>query len=246
MRRFLIDNRQGQESLLWLSPEESRHAVKVLRMKQGEKINVFDSEGHEFEARISQIDPKGRVQIEILTEKKQQRISQISLHVAQSFLQKSKMDWIVEKSCEIGIASLIPLESEFSMVHPKGESIGRMQARWERILLEAAKQSGNVGRLRIYEPMDLKTLFSRLKEYDFKFLFHPSASNDTPNSVLEEIKNHTKPLNVILLIGPEGGFSDREVQCAEDAGVRTVCLGQNILRAETAFVVLAGIFKLLT
>lgn len=241
MHRFFIGKKQEDENLLWLSPEESRHAVKVLRIKKGESILAFDASGNEYESKVYEIDSEGRLRIEILKSHKRKISNSARIHVAQGFLQKQKMDWIVEKACELGIASLIPLKSEFSMVNPKGDSVERIQNRWDRIIQSAAKQSGNLDLLQVSEPMDFTAAVKKAKESKNRFLFHPYKSDLNLKQAVE-----TKSDDLFLFIGPEGGFSEKEVKLARESGIQTVSCGENILRAETAFVVLAGIFKILS
>ncbi|MBI4972100.1 MAG: 16S rRNA (uracil(1498)-N(3))-methyltransferase [Candidatus Omnitrophica bacterium] len=245
MHRFFIDRKQEHEISLWLSPEESRHAVKVLRIKKGGLIRAFDHTGCEYEAKVCDIDLDGRVQIEIVTTLKKDIPIGFRIHVAQGFLQKQKMDWIVEKACEIGISTLIPLKSEFSMVNPKGDAIERIQNRWSRIAQAAAKQSGNLTIPQILEPLAFSGALQQAKKSNVRFLFHPYSAKLNLHQAVEKAASKTKPVDVFLLVGPEGGFSEKEVKLADEAGIETVGLGQNILRAETAFVVLAGGFKLL-
>ena len=240
MHRFFIGKKQEDESLLWLSPEESRHAVKVLRIKKGESVLAFDSSGNEYESKVHEMGPDGRLQVEVLKLHKRAVSNSVCIHIAQGFLQKQKMDWIVEKACEIGVSSLVPLKSEFSMVNPKGDSLDRIQNRWNRIIQSAAKQSGNVNLLQISEPMDFKSAVEKSKESQFRFLFHPHKVELNLKQAVEEISG-----DVFLFIGPEGGFSEKEVDFSKMSGIRTIGLGENILRAETASVVLAGIFKLM-
>ncbi len=246
MRRFFVENTDTKNSSLWLSSEESRHAVKVLRISEGETVLIFDNKGDEYEAKISKIQSKEKVQIQLI-KKKPREEENLKLRVAQGFLQKQKMDWIVEKACEIGVKQLIPLETEFSMVHPGQDSFEKIKSRWERISIEAAKQSGNVRTVEIGALQKFETFIKNLPDSELKFIFHPYQADFSLKDSLAEVEARTgkKPFDVLLLIGPEGGFSEDEVQLARSKGIKTVSLGKNILRAETAFIVLSGIFKIL-
>ena len=241
MHRFFIGKKQENENLLWLSPEESRHAVKVLRIKKGESILAFDSNGNEYESKVHEVDSRGKLQIEVVRMIKRSVSQSARIRVAQGFLQKQKMDWIVEKACELGINSLIPLKSEFSMVNPKGDSVERIQNRWSRIIQSAGKQSGNLNLLEVSEPMDFTDAVKKAEESKGRFLFHPYKADLSLKQAVEK-----KLDDLFLFIGPEGGFSEKEVSLARESGIQTVGCGENILRAETAFVVLAGIFKILS
>ncbi|MBI4397856.1 MAG: 16S rRNA (uracil(1498)-N(3))-methyltransferase [Candidatus Omnitrophica bacterium] len=250
MHRFFIEQINENENLLWLSPEESRHAIGVLRLKEGNKIFVFDATGNEFEARISTIQSKNQVQVELLAKQFFEPAS-IELLVAQGFLQKHKMDWIVEKACEIGVGELIPLETEFSMMHLSSEAFRKVKNRWHKILLGAAKQSGNVRMSRLADVTDFDSFLENLPGYEKAFLFH--SGKDAEINVypaFEEVRaliqkrKEKKPFRLLIFIGPEGGFSKNEVESAKQKGIRSVGLGKNILRAETAFAVISGWFKI--
>lgn len=244
MHRFYIQNIPKREGALWLSPEESRHAIKVLRIQCGELVLVFDAEGNEFEARISEIEGDRRAQIKILSERPKYE-EKIQVHVAQGYLQKQKMDWVVEKGCEIGIRSFYPLTTEFSVVQPKQEIFKKIRERWQRKVREAAKQSGNVHLMEIRGSCKFNDLLNELPKFDVKFMFHPYESDIDLKQAVRKVDGR-QSLNLLLLIGPEGGFSEREVKTARQEGVEVVSLGHSILRAETAFAVLSGIFKLIT
>ncbi len=247
MRRFFVDHIE-EECCLWLNAEESRHAVKVLRFSEGDKLLVFDSSGKEYEAEISSISSDSKVQVRILKEV-QKKPENILLSVAQGFLHKQKMDELVEKACEIGLHELIPVMTEFSAYQLKQSAYSKVLERWKRILTAARKQSGNIRPFSLGELSSLEKVLEQTAEFDYSFAFHPDRDalvlKEVVQKILQKQAGSVSPVKILLLIGPEGGFSESEIQSMKAANVSIVQLGSSILRAETAFVALSSIFKLL-
>lgn len=174
----------------------------------------------------------------------------IYLKVAQALPQKRKMDDLVEKAEELGIQELWVLETQRSVVKMRGEGAERARKRWERIVIEAAKQSGTPFLTRIEGPVSFrKVLEERIESGDRAFLFHPDPKGISFSKVVEELKNLEKeksPASAFLFLGPEGGFTPEEVRWAESRGVRKVFLGSSTLRVETAFLGVVSAIRLMT
>jgi 16S rRNA (uracil1498-N3)-methyltransferase len=161
------------------------------------------------------------------------------LKVAQALPQKRKMDDLVEKAEELAVQELWVLETRRGVVKMGKEAQERARNRWERIVIEAAKQSGSPVLTKVGGPISFeKVVTEKLEVSDRAFLFHPDPAGLPFGEMVKEMERQgeeerTSP--VFLFFGPEGGFTEEEVQLAESFGVRKVFLGDSVLRIETAF-----------
>ena len=235
-RRFFVDSDFSDDRpSLKLSHRETFHLHQVLRLKPGDACRVFNSKGQEAVAVIETISEKEgtRLKLEKIFPSKEGRLH---LKIGQALPQKGKMDTLVQKAEELGVHELWVLETERTVVKMKAEAGTRAQRRWERIVIEAAKQSGNSVLTRVEGPLPFKkVLEENLGPSDRGFIFHPDPAGTPFRSVIDELRKTNAPASLFLFLGPEGGFSEREVQEAESRGVRKVWLGDSILRLETAF-----------
>jgi len=160
------------------------------------------------------------------------------LKVAQAMPQKGKMDRLVEKAEELAIQELWALETKRSVVKMRVEARSRVRERWERIVVEAAKQSGSSVLTRVEGPVPFETVIrEKLERSDRAFLFHPDPRGLSFSAFVEQIREpegETLP-PAFLFFGPEGGFDEDEVRLAESRGAKKVFLGDSVLRLETAF-----------
>ncbi len=212
-------------NMVTLSPEESRHCVKVLRHKKGDIIHLIDGQGNMYEAEIVQPDTRGTV-VEIKEKHSDFGRVPYNLDVALPPLKSNaRYEWFVEKVTEIGVTGIIPVITKYAQknnIKPE---------RLEKILISAAKQSLRAFLPKLFDPQ----LYSELiiMDYEQKFI----ALCDAKNSLIDVYQEDKKTL---ILIGPEGGFSDGEREQALNAGFVPIKIGHSRLRAETAAVVATG------
>lgn len=208
-----------------LSEEESQHCVRVLRYTRGDKILLTDGKGTTYEAIITNPHPK-HCAFEILSSERQQRTHDFRLHIAIAPTKNiERLEWMVEKCTEIGVDEITPLLCRFS------ERKTIREDRLEKVILSAAKQS-----LTPYLPKlnPLTTYTELLKRADEEQRFIAHCYKDDKRQLKTEI---VKGKSVLVLIGPEGDFSEEEVKDALNAGFVPVSLGNSRLRTETAGVV---------
>lgn len=171
------------------------------------------------------------------------------LKVSQAIPQKQKMDSLVDWAAELGIQELWVTETKRSIVKMKGESRERARKRWERIVIEACKQSRSPVLTRIEGPLPLEQVIQeKVERFDRAFLFHPD-SKGMPFSEwiqsLQRLKAEEHPVPLFLFFGPEGGFSEEEVKKAQSRGIQKVFLGESTLRVEVAFLGVLGALRFL-
>jgi 16S rRNA (uracil1498-N3)-methyltransferase len=230
MKRFLVRQSLSVGARLQLNREESRHALKVLRLAVGDHALVADGQGQEAKARVVSADRDGVwLEVEALSASAR---PQAAIELIQGVLKGPRMDWLVEKITELGVETLRPVTTDFSV------SKGEREDRWERIAESALKQSGNLRLPDILRTASLAEALAGLGE-GFRVHLHPSA----PFSLAKILAEARNPGRVILAVGPEGGFSPAEEKLLAGAGFRPAALSKNVLRGETGAIVAAAITR---
>lgn len=226
MRRFLVDEELKEGALVTLSAEESKHALKSLRLGPGSQIALVNGRGLEAEGIIQTADLSG-ARVEIRSVKQAEK--RIPVEILQGVLKGPKMDWLVEKLTEIGITSLHLATTRYTVA--SGEKIDR----WQRIALSAIKQSGNPQIPSLFPPRPITEL---AREFDdaLKILLQPGAKMGLADLVKANLGRR-----IVLAIGPEGGFAPEEEKLLAEAGFEPAALSRQILRGETAALVAASL-----
>jgi len=211
---------------LYLRKEEAQHCAKVLRKKIGDQFFVVDGLGHEFQVAISGIE-SGQVACKILIQRSCPTELPFEITLAQALIKNDHFDLVVEKATELGVKRIVPVKTERSLVIPKSNKIER----WQKIALSAMKQSRR-SVLPIIEPMiPFSQLIKRAGAFDRPVLCHESSDMSLRAYCL---KFDRLPRGTLIVIGPEGGFTESEVAAARSAMMDVVSLGRRRLRAETA------------
>jgi 16S rRNA (uracil1498-N3)-methyltransferase len=233
MRRFYAPRSRFSGHTVVLDGHESRHLRDVLRLKRGDEVHVFDGEGREFLCRVELADKTGtmlRLDREVSPVSPE---SPLDLTLAAAVLKGEKFDLVVQKAVELGLTTLIPLQTARCDV--KISNAEKKLDRWRKIALEAAKQSGRARLLEIPRIFDLPAFLDDHQGSGDLIMFS-ERGGDSFASV--------KPAKKITaLIGPEGGWEDSEIEAAREKGSRIVTLGGRILRAETAAISIAAILQ---
>lgn len=215
-----------------LAADEARHLREVLRLKPGDGVSVFDGEGKEFRARVVQARRES-AELELDEEIEPARPeSPLRLTLAVALLKGEKFDLVVQKTTELGVTKIVPLITRYADIKLRDESdAGKRIARWQRIALEAAKQSGRAVVPEVTLPDSLGSVLQ-----DSCLLF-----SERDGHSLNEVAAPGEAITAI--IGSEGGWSDEELDQARAAGATIVTLGGRILRAETAAITAAVLMQ---
>lgn len=214
----------GQEFVL---PDPTfRHAVQVLRLGVGEPLILFNGEGGEYAAQMSNVS-KRSASVLIDSFSPLDTESPIHLTLVQAIIKPDKMDFALQKAVELGVNTIQPLITQRSVVRIGKEQVDKKLQHWEGIVVAACEQSGRIRMPDVQVPLTLE----RWLETPFVGTRIILAPGDFPriNALPSDL-----PTPIALLIGPEGGFTDAEVETCVQAGVMPVSLGPRILRAETA------------
>ena len=210
---------------LTLPEAVAQHLLRVLRLREGDACILFNGDGHDCDARIVGIG-KHDAQVEITARRRIDNESPLRITLLQGIARGEKMDWIVQKATELGVARILPIISERSEVRLDGERADRRVTRWREVAISACEQSGRAVLPELTAPSALA---------------HAAALRDGPGFVLDPMAEGTSRSVVAILqsactlaIGPEGGWSARDLEQLRAAGFVGLRLGQRILRTETA------------
>lgn len=212
--------------------DEAKHIIRVLRRQVGDTIWVADGAGKAYEAVIRLI-ASDMVECEVLFEHIHLHEPDIDVTLAVAQLKNpSRMDWLIEKGTELGVRTFIPLQTSRTIARSLKEE------RWNNIAVAAMKQSGRCILPKIIPPMNFTELIENSTGFDIKLI--PYERTDHVLFISEVLKHRKPPRTALILIGPEGGFTDDEVALAEKASFIQVSLGRRRLRTETAAIMAAG------
>ena len=240
MRRFFIEQTKITSTKIFITGSDAAHIKKVLRMKSGDRIGLFDGRGFEYEARIKNL-LAGSVEVSITKRFLSASESPVQIIVAQALLKDKKMDILARQLTEIGITKLIPFTSIRSVPRPDKKRLSARRKRWEKIAIEALKQCRRGHVTEIGETITFNDIIKIDDECDLKIVFWENESKPISDAVQQVHDRHYKKILVVL--GPEGGFTEKEIEDAEACGFVTASLGPRILRAETAAVAACTILQ---
>lgn len=223
-------------SELQLDAEKSRYLVRVLRLRVGDELSIFDGQGSEFAATISGVS-KSFVTLRTGEKADTETESGLRVHLVQGISRGERMDFVVQKATELGVKRITPVLTEHGVVKLDGLRAEKRRKHWQKIAASACEQSGRVRLPLIDAPIPLKNWFADKPEHvDAELILSPGAKTPLTNIDAPATK-------VCILIGPEGGFSDIEATDADVAGFRTVSLGPRVLRTETAAIAALAILQ---
>ncbi len=234
MHRFYIPPIAWNPDALRLDEAESHHALNVLRLTPGEKVVVFNGQGTEATAQVLPASTKRAVHLQTLHRVKTPPLP-CRLTLAQAIPKGKNMDLIVQKATELGAAEIAPLLSERTVTRVESdESASVKQAKWQGVVVEAAKQCGQNWLPVVALPRTPKEFFAAHPAGSFDFMLIASLQSDSRRlrALLEE--HGSKPKSALILVGPEGDFTPAEIGLAKSAGCRPITLGPIVLRTETA------------
>ena len=228
MARFFVEPEQMQDSFIVLTGENAAHA-KVLRIKNGEEVQVCDGQGNECLCTVSDVSP-GQISLVVNARNISSTEAAVKASVYMAFPKSDKLEHVIQKATELGVYEIVAFPSARCVSKPDEKSLKKKVERWQKIAASAAEQSG---RGRIPEVIILGSYQEALKRAalaDIAILFYENERATTLRMALED-----KPFQTIsLLTGPEGGLEMNEVEKAKEAGLQICTLGSRILRCETA------------
>ncbi|MFL0267831.1 16S rRNA (uracil(1498)-N(3))-methyltransferase [Candidatus Clostridium radicumherbarum] len=230
MNKFFVQKQSISNNRAIIEGEDVKHIYKVLRLNTLDKISINDCEGTEYLGEISEIT-KSRVEVRLLDKLQINNESPLNVYLFQGLPKSSKMDLIVQKNTELGIKEITPVITERVVVKNElGEF--RKVDRWNRIALEASKQSKRSLIPKINTPIEFKDLLMELKLMDLILVPYENEENIGLKNI--NFKDRKNIKNAAIIIGPEGGFENSEIESLKNLGAHIITLGPRILRTETA------------
>jgi len=225
--RLYIDQPIVADTELEITGDRAHYLGRVLRMRVDQPLIVFDGSGGEYPAHIASIS-KRSVRVSVGAYSDIDRESPLSIHLLQGLSRGDRMDTIVQKTTELGVAAITPLTTDFSVVKILGNRAQKKLSHWRGISISACEQCGRNVLPRIDEPTPFKEwLGVNVGDTRSRLILKPDVSQTLDTCT--ELSG-----TICVLIGPEGGFSDVEYKLAEDLGFEAISLGPRILRTETA------------
>jgi len=228
MQKFIIPTIHTVPSKGNIQGQDAKHIAKVLRLTLGDRIEITNGKGKDFLARIVSISP-GSIALDIYKAFESSTESPVDIALCSGMLKDKKMDLVIKNTTQLGICKWIPFFCERSVPTPDEKRLEKRYQRWENIAKESLKQCGRSRLPQILKPLTFKKLLDHSDLYDVKIAFWEKSTQRLDNLKMTGTMN-----KIIILIGPEGGFSKTEIRMAKEKGFSAYSLGPRILRAETA------------
>jgi 16S rRNA (uracil1498-N3)-methyltransferase len=225
--RLFVSDPLSNDAELILQGEQARYLGRVLRSRVGDIISVFNGDAGEWSANIENIS-KSTVTLRIGQHRETTTESPLKIHLVQGISRGERMDFVIQKATELGVKRITPVLTNHGMVKLDEQRAEKRRLHWQQVATSACEQSGRTRPPLVDSPIDLNKWFGNKGPADSTELFLKPGAKTAFASV-------DKPTQkVCLLIGPEGGLSERECEDAVVAGFTAVSLGPRILRTETA------------
>ncbi len=226
MPKFFTEKDNISENSLYITGEDVEHLSRVYRAKEGYELTVCDGCGTDYNCRIAQIE-KSRITADIISSCKSESEPKVKVTLFQGLPKQGKMETVIQKTTELGIVRIVPTITQRSVVKlPDGDT--KKQQRWQKVALEAAKQSGRGVIPEVTPVMSFEKAVEMASKMQVKIIPYEEELTTTLHSVLN---SDVKEIGII--VGSEGGFELEEVEYAAKKGIIAVTLGKRILRTET-------------
>ncbi len=243
MHRFFVQPDQIDGESVTLTGDAARQIFRVLRLRPGDRIVVLDDSGWEYFVDLSSVSAKevtGRIVEKALNETE----PSIAVTLYQAMIRPEKFEFVLQKATELGVSQIVPVICERSQRNSDGNRLSpTRKQRWDKIITEAAEQCGRGRRPTLSDPLEFADACAKSAQpavipWEAEDSLSIKAALQSLRPVRTDVNAHTRTSTDIrqisIFIGPEGGFTQGEIQVAHEAGVRSVTLGKRILRSETA------------
>ena len=239
MPRFFIEKDRIKDGSATIKGDELKHIRKVLRLGLGDSVILFDEEGWEYHATITKENSRD-LKADIIKKCLPQRDSPIEIILAQGLPRLPKMDLVIQKSTELGVSQVLPFHSHRSLPRLSQEKSLMRAARWRKIALESSKQCGRTSIPYIGVPVSFSEIVAKHLKNSLKIILWEEEKELGLKKILDD---HGEKKSFFIIVGPEGGFIDTEIQKASEAGFHGVHIGRRILRTETAGISILSIIQ---
>ena len=240
MRMFFLEDIVRTGDLVSITGKEANHIRNVLRMKKGEAVGIMDGKGRLWEAILEVLHYK-EIKVRITKTLPPQPPSPIDINLTQALIKPHSMDNLIQKVTELGVSSISLFSSERTSVKIKPEHLNHKINHWKEIMKSACKQCGRATLPTLHPPLLFEELIKNApSEGTLKVLLW----EDERKADLKNLLRSIEPLpHIVAVVGPEGGFTLREISLAREGGFHIVSLGKRVLRSETAAMSLISIIQ---
>jgi 16S rRNA (uracil1498-N3)-methyltransferase len=228
---------QGMEVVL--RGPQKRYVCDVLRMGRGDSLVLFDGSGAEYPAAIVEASPR-HVRLRILGKRRGERESHVDIRIGVGLLKTNKMDLVIQKVSELGVREVLPIAAQRAIPAFDPERAERRRARWRTIAEEASRQSGRSFVTAVQPILSFDQAVRKRRDVDMGLLFTAEGAGTLERLAQEQTE---PPHRILLLVGPEGGFSAEEERTARENGFIPMAMGPRVLRAETAAILAVGLVQ---
>jgi 16S rRNA (uracil1498-N3)-methyltransferase len=223
--RFYTQQALSPGQSVTLEETSSHHLLRVLRLKAGESLLLFNGDGSEYQAVLKEVDSK-RARVLVADVTRPERESPLQIDLGQGISRGARMDLVLQKSVELGVDSITPLWTKRSQVQLRGSRLEKRLSHWHGVIRSACEQSGRVYLPKLHAATGLQNWYSDDADPSLQLVFDPTATLQLSDLSPEKM--------IRILVGPEGGLESQEISSAEDNGFMRVRLGPRTLRTETA------------
>ena len=242
MPRFFISNEQVENNQIKIIGEDVNHIANVLRKQVGDTLNICNmTTSDDFLCKIENIN-KEEIYCSIINKIESNTESSTKITIFQGLPKAEKMELIIQKCTELGAYKFFPVIMERCVVKYDNKTESKKIDRWQKIAETAAKQSGRNIIPKVENLINLKKVCNLIKKYDIVLLAYENEKEYTLKNVLKKLQNRENH-NIGIIIGPEGGIAENEVQELKDAGAQVITLGNRILRTETVGISMTSIIQ---
>ena len=238
MHRFFVPAEKLHQKQVVLAGPQAHQIRDVLRMKAGENIIVLDNTGDEYTVSLIEIDRRNVVG-EVIEKRRSESEPRTQITLCQSLLSREKFEWVLQKCTEVGVSCFVPIVTERSIIRRPQTITPQKMSRCQNIITEAAEQSGRARIPALESPLLFTDVQARLAGFDCCLVGSVAGNRSSLRQILESVKKESA--HVALLIGPEGGFTEKEIADACGRGAKAFSLGKRILRTETAAIVASAL-----
>lgn len=238
MKKFFVNSEQINNNLIQINGEDVNHIKNVLRLELDTLIQICDGQKN-YISKIKQIE-KDIIICEIIEELEGQNESNIKIDIFQGLPKSDKMEYIIQKCTELGVNEYFPISMKRSIVKLSGKDEEKKISRWQKIAEGAAKQSGRDIIPKINNVKNIDNVCKIIKDYDIFIVAYELEKQYDLKNELKSI-NKEKIEKIGVLIGPEGGIEESEIESLKENGAKIVSLGNRILRTETVAIVISSI-----
>jgi 16S rRNA (uracil1498-N3)-methyltransferase len=235
LRRFYIPPESIHDSGAKLPADQVHHLRDVLRIQAGEAVEIFDGSGNGYSGAVEFRGPDVFI---CRLKRLPSQASPVRLILAGALIKPAKFEWVLEKATELGVDEILPLRTRFSDIRIPEDKIADRLARWDRIVKETSKQCRRFASPQVHPPRSFEDFLVAGEFFaSTRILFYEKSQD------LWKPDSGIMPSSIVLCVGPEGGWEEREIELAEKTGCKIVGLGSLILRAETAAIAAIAILQ---